>query len=290
MKPFTRSEVLLGVVIPVVVIVVLAVLAAKAEDPAPWIAFLAAVPMFAAMFARVLVTGLVALASVLVGAVIAASSYGQDFASALPILIGVIVGAGAAVMASQAKAAPPRRSTVAAGPSVPRNTAPASPDVDDVTGLPTRSAILREHGGPNGDGPRVVAFIDADDLASFNDRHGRDTGDVFLFAVGGRTAYALAEDDVVARWEGDELLLIMDAPDPAQVEPTLHLVSEKVNVNPIRTDVGLVTATISMGAAPWLPGQDFEDALRQARLALYEAKRQGPGNLVIAEASAGQPG
>lgn len=291
MKPFTRSEVILGIVVPFVVIVGLAVLATSADDPAPWIAFLAAVPMFAAMFARVLVAGLVALASVLVGAFCAASAYGQQFADALPILIGVIIGAGAAVMASQAKAAAPRRA-VAVAASVPRNTAPPSPDVDDITGLPTRTAVLRAHGGPNTDGPRVVAIIDCDGLAAFNDEHGRDTGDVFLFAVGGRTAYALAEDDVVARWEGDELLVIMGAPDPAQVEPTLQLVTDKINVNPIRTDAGLVKATISVGAAPWATGESFEAALARARRALYEAKGQGPGHLVItgpAAAQAGEP-
>lgn len=281
MTSFTRREVLLGIVVPIVAIVCLAVLAVSSEEAAPWIAFLAAVPMFAAMFARVLAAALVALASVLVGAVCAASAYGQQFADALPVLVGVIIGAGAAVMASQAKAAAPRRAVVLA-PSVPRNTAPASPDVDDVTGLPTRAAVVRAHGGLNADGPRVLALIDCDGLAAFNDEHGRDTGDVFLFAVGGRTVYALAEDDVVARWEGDELLVIMGAPDPAAVEPTLRLVTDKVNVNPIRTDAGLVTATISVGAAPWRTGETFEAALASARRALYEAKGQGPGHLVIA--------
>ena len=280
MKPFTRNEVILGVVVPVMIIAVLAVLALQSDEAAPWIAFLAAVPMFAAMFARVLVAALVALASVLTAAVCAASAYGQQFADALPILIGVIIGAGAAVLASQSKNAAPRRTAVVAA-GVPRNTAPASPDIDDITGLPTRAAVLRGHAGPNADGPRVVALIDCDGLAAFNDEHGRDTGDVFLFAIGGRTAYALAEDDVVARWEGDELLVIMGAPDPQAVEPTLQLVTDKINVNPIRTDAGLVKATISVGAAPWPTGETFEEALVQARRALYEAKRQGPGHLVI---------
>lgn len=284
MKPLTRNEVLLGLVIPLVVVAVLVGLALTADASSTWIAFLAAVPMFSAMFARVLLAGIVALVSVLAAAVSAAATYGQDFAAALPVLIGVIIGAGAAVMASQAKAAPVRREPApASGAATPARPVTASPDVDDITGLPTRTAVLREYAGIDPDAPRVIALIDCDGLAAFNDEHGRDIGDVFLFAVGGRTAYALGDDDLVARWEGDELLVVIHA-DPSTIAPTLQLVADKVNVNPIRTDSGLVKATISLGAAPWQPGQSFDDALASARHALYAAKAQGPGHLVIESA------
>lgn len=280
MTPVTRSEVILGLVVPGASIVGLVALAATSDQPAPWLAFLAAVPMFAAMFARVLFAGLVALASVLAAAITAAAVYGPDFADAIPILVGVIIGAGAAVMASQAKAAPARPAPAAR--AVPRaNVPPEQQDeFDAVTGLPTRAAVLRDYVAPVPDRGRTVALIDCDGLAAFNDAHGRDVGDVFMFAVGGRTRYALGPADLVARWEGDELLLVIEA-DAAGLSDTLHLITDKVNVNPIRTDAGLVTATISVGAAPWPPGAGFDVALAGARRALYAAKAQGPGHCVI---------
>ena len=68
-------------------------------------AFMAAVPMFAAMFTGAAFTGIVAAATLVAAIATSASAYGSDFYDAVPIVIGVIVGAGAAVIASQMKAA-----------------------------------------------------------------------------------------------------------------------------------------------------------------------------------------
>ena len=117
-------------------------------------------------------------------------------------------------------------------------------------------------------------------MAAVNDEYGRDIGDVFLFAVAGRTRWALPEQDTVARWDGGTFLLVISG-DPAAVRPTLELITDKVNKNPIRCDAGLVPTTVSLGAATWPDGTEFADALGRARRALYAAKAQGPGHLAM---------
>jgi diguanylate cyclase (GGDEF)-like protein len=235
------------------------------------------------MFTGAAFTGIVAAATLVAAMVTSASAYGQDFYDAVPIVIGVIVGAGAAVIASQMKAAAaaPRRepapSPVASGSSTAST---PEPGTDELTGLPTRSAVAGLLGGANPAGTRVVALLDCDSVAAINDEYGRDIGDVFLFAVAGRTRWALPEEDTVARWDGGTFLLVIDG-DPVAVQPTLELITDKVNKNPVRCDAGLVPTTVSLGAAPWEQGSDFADAVVRARRALYSAKAQGPGHLVL---------
>lgn len=278
------AEVLLGLVVPLIVLAGLLAGGQSSGQAAVCVAFMSAVPMFAAMFAGAAVTGIVAAASVVAAMVASASAYGQDFYAAVPILIGVILGAGAAVIASQMKAAgAPRRDPAPASSTAAERTASGSapePEVDELTGLPTRSGIAAALNAASPSGPRVVALLDCDAVAAINDRYGRDIGDVFLFAVAGRTRWALPAEDAVARWEGGTFLMVING-EPAAVEPTLGLIADKVNTNPIRCDAGLVPTTVSLGAAPWPEGTDLADAVSRARRALYAAKAQGPGHRVL---------
>lgn len=290
MRPVSRAEYLAGLVFPLLLVAALAVVGANAETPAVAIAFMASAPMLAAMFTRALLTGIVALVTVLAAGVTAAMTYGSDFYDALPVLVGVIAAAGIAVLASQAKAAPVRPARAeAAGPAsgvAGIASSAAEPDTDDLTGLPTRAGVLAVLRGSEPTGPRVLAVIDCDHLATLNDEHGRAIGDTFLFAVAGRTRYALPEGDLVARWDGEEFLVVI-AGDVDSARPLLELITDKVNKNPIRTDAGLLPQAMSVGAAEWPAGTAFDDALANARRALYRAKADGGARLVVAEADRG---
>jgi diguanylate cyclase (GGDEF)-like protein len=288
-KPSIRVELLLGLVLPLAVLIGLAVLGRRTAEPAVCIAFMAAVPMLAAVVGRALLAGVVALATVVSAAVTAADAYGQQFSDALPVLIGVIVSAAVAVMASQVKAAAgvPRRepAPLAVRPATSSAAGP-SDDTDELTGLPARAVVLRACAADDFGGSRVVALIGCDGMSAVNDSHGREVGDVFLFAVAGRTRFALPDEDLVARWDGDEILAVVSG-DAATVEPTLRLISDKVNQHPIRTDAGLMPLTISVGAALWAAGTSFEDAVARARRALHLAKSRGPGLLALDRSTGG---
>jgi diguanylate cyclase (GGDEF)-like protein len=280
-----RTEVMLGLVFPLLVVGALAAVALNTMQPGTALAFMASAPMFAAMFTRALFSGIVALLTVLVAGVTAAAAYGQQFADALPVLVGVIVGAGIAVLASQTKAMSARPVLVASSASSSSGQASVAASVtDELTGLPTRHAISLALGGANQAGTRVIALMDCDEIGTLNAERGRDIGDVFLFAAAGRTRYALPEQDSVARWGGDELLVVIDG-DLASTRDLLDLITDKINKNPIRTDEGLIPLTISVGATEWPPGEDFAEATARARRAVYRAKSEGAARLVISEVS-----
>lgn len=262
-------------------LLVLVVAALNSADPLIAIAFMSALPALAAITAPVVLAAVSASAAVAAAVLVSAISLGQDFGTGLPVIMGVIAAAALAVIASTMKA-----------PSLPRmaptstqvRREPADPDlVDEITGLPTRTATLARP--PQVPVDRLVALLDIDDLAAINDRHGRAIGDTLLFAVAGRTRYSLNErrepdEQWVARWGDDEVLVVLsDAGGDAETD--LRSIVAKVNDNPIRSDAGLVTATLSCGAVVWQAREPLPSAVARARTCLHRAKARGAGSIEI---------
>jgi diguanylate cyclase (GGDEF)-like protein len=248
-------------------------------DPLIAVAFMSAVPALAAITASVVLAAVSASAAVAAAVVVSALSLGQEFRSALPIIVGVIVVAGIAVMAASAR--PSAASSTAPSPVEVRQEVIDPAFVDEITGLPTRAAILALPQQLAVD--RLLALIDIDDLAAVNDDHGRGVGDTLLFAVGGRPRSSLNErhepkEQWVVRWGDDEFLVVLsDAGDGAVAD--LHDIVAKVNHNPIRSDVGLVPATFSSGAVTWHSREPLLSAVTRARTCLHRAKARGTGEM-----------
>ena len=284
-----RTEIVMGLVVPLVIVAVLAILSFTIEVPGIAVAFMATAPLIAAMFTRALFTAIVSGITVVAAAVCIAAGYPLKFISVAWIVLGVVIAAAIAVIASQAKAAPaPRASSGGASASSPNGPQPmgeATEQTDGLTGLPNREGLKAMLAADASAGRRTIAIIDADHLVVVNDTYGRQVGDTFLFAVAGRTRYALPEGDIVARW-GDEEFVVVTKAAPGEVMDLLTLITDKVNQNFIRTDAGLIPQTISVGAAAWPEGMSFEDAFDAARRAMYQAKAEGGARLVAPDVAA----
>jgi len=104
---------------------------------------------------------------------------------------------------------------------------------DRLTGLANREALMRRIEDRillqrRGADPRpfVLLFLDVDGFKAINDRFGHDTGDRVLRELGQRMLAALRERDIVARWAGDEFLVMLDTVDSATDG---HAVSAKLH-------------------------------------------------------------
>ena len=283
----SRLDGLLGLVLPLSLLAGLAAVGASTGRPGVVIAAMAAVPILTALLTTLITTAIVAVAAVITAALTAALSLGQAFSEAIPVLMGVIVAGGVAVLVSGMRVTA-RRPSPERGASRARTSsrvvgrALSAKGTGDLSGLPSRDGVLGTYAGEAAHGTHVVAVLGIDDLAGTTAARGSAVSEVVVFAVGGRTRYALNRGDTVARWSDDEFLLVVVG-DLATSTPTLELITDKVNKNPIRTDSGPVPTTVSMGAALWPEGTEFAEACAEAARALQAARTRGGACLVVSD-------
>ena len=161
---------------------------------------------------------------------------------------------------------------------------------DMVTGLINRSvlqerldrALYRER--PSTD--RVDLFlIDVDHFKEVNDTLGHHAGDVLLAEVGQRLTQALDGRGLVARLGGDEFALLVTN-NPAQDE--LLAIADSVRAHltePIAYEDEAIPVTLSVGCASAFPGGEPDQLLKDADIALYEAKARGRNRFVMFDRS-----
>jgi diguanylate cyclase (GGDEF)-like protein len=152
---------------------------------------------------------------------------------------------------------------------------------DSLTGLANRNEIqatLRRRlvpGAPTGC-PTGVLHIDVDDFKAVNDSLGHDAGDDLLRAAAARLSGCMRETDVIARIGGDEFIVVLGGPVD---EETAHTIATRL-LDVMRAPFhlpgarGPVRASVTIGAAI-ADGCTAEQALRDANLALHQAKETG---------------
>ncbi len=158
---------------------------------------------------------------------------------------------------------------------------------DALTGLPNRTlymerllAATQDPGA--GDGPAVL-FIDLDGFKNLNDSLGHDAGDQVLIEAAARLGSALDDADTLARFGGDEFVVLLErvsgADAAAQVaDRLLAALGEPWSVNGCAARMsGSIGVAVMDGARPIEP----EDLLREADIALYEAKMAGRATRIV---------
>ena len=149
---------------------------------------------------------------------------------------------------------------------------------DALTGLPNRS-LLVEHLHQAvarrrvGDQTFAVLFVDVDGFKAVNDDLGHAAGDEVLVAIGARLSSALRASDTVARFGGDEFVVIAEL-GGADDAPVLVARLEAAVSAPIEIDGEVAHVGASIGVAVHAPHHDdVESLLVEADAAMYRVKR-----------------
>jgi diguanylate cyclase (GGDEF)-like protein len=131
-----------------------------------------------------------------------------------------------------------------------------------------------------------VLWLDLDSFKVVNDSLGHQLGDTLLVRVSERIRGQLRATDTAARFGGDEFaVLVSHAPDVATVEAVARRLLDCLS-RPYDVKGREIVVTASAGVAMSAIGYErAEDVLRDADVAMYEAKSQGRGGLTVFDPS-----
>lgn len=152
---------------------------------------------------------------------------------------------------------------------------------DPLTGLYNRTYLMRtlerliakhkEHTGSV-----VLMFLDLDQFKRINDTLGHNAGDILLREVAARLKTIIRDSDLVARWGGDEFVVVLSGQLDEQAASKKANEILKVMRDPITLLDNALTVLTSIGIAISVDGEVNADRLLQhADLAMYQAKSNG---------------
>lgn len=152
---------------------------------------------------------------------------------------------------------------------------------DSLTGLPNRKLFSDRLGIVLAQAKRNkkkvgIVMLDLDNFKDVNDTLGHDVGDTLLKAVAERLSGTLRKSDTVARFGGDEFVLIF--PDMEVIEEAIQVVQKIIDRfhKPFLIDTHQLVVTTSIGIAVYPnDGMDEEILMKNADIAMYQAKQAG---------------
>ena len=160
---------------------------------------------------------------------------------------------------------------------------------DAMTGLPNRRKLFatlaetaaRSSGNPT---PQKIAviYIDLDGFKQVNDSLGHRIGDEFLVAVSKRFRKTVRLVDVVARFGGDEfVILVREFSTTAELEAIAQRLIDCVLQTDEQMGIGFVSASIGIASFP-NPVRDFHQLVTAADETMYQVKRNGKNGYAFA--------
>jgi diguanylate cyclase (GGDEF)-like protein len=127
-----------------------------------------------------------------------------------------------------------------------------------------------------------VALIDIDFFKMINDQHGHAAGDKVLKAFAREAGAALRAADTLARWGGEEFLLLMPDTSLDEALAALERIAQRIGTMCIGEVDPALRITFSAGVASSLPHERFDEAIQRADQAMYRAKANGRNRVLAA--------
>ncbi|HDS1709290.1 diguanylate cyclase [Pseudomonas putida] len=152
--------------------------------------------------------------------------------------------------------------------------------LDPLTGLPNRAAwseqVEREmlDWQENG-GHLAMAILDLDHFKRINDNYGHLAGDKVLKIVADQLRKRLRGRDFIARFGGEEFVLLLPQTTPAVAAQMAEVLRATVEACPFHFKGERVVITTSIGLGAFRSGERSDQVLKRADAALYRAKEQG---------------
>ncbi len=136
--------------------------------------------------------------------------------------------------------------------------------------------------------PLTVGVLDIDLFKRINDSYGHKAGDRVLQLVAREFRERLRTTDFVARFGGEEFVVLFPETEPADARVVVDKLREHVRKLPFHFRGEPVSVTFSAGLAGFIAGDTEESVFDRADRALYQAKDAGRDQVMIGDSTAGQ--
>jgi len=120
-----------------------------------------------------------------------------------------------------------------------------------------------------------LVFFDVDRFKRINDDYGHQVGDSCLKIVVMRTRNRLRTYDMIGRWGGDEMVVVLPDTRLGEALGVAENLRSAINCRPLSIDGNLFEASISLGVAELAAGETAQHLLERADAALYSSKSAG---------------
>lgn len=131
--------------------------------------------------------------------------------------------------------------------------------------------------------PASLFMIDIDHFKDVNDKLGHRVGDAVLARLGDLMRRALRPRDLCARFGGEEFCVLLPEVGARKALQAAERLRARVDAQPaqVNRDI-MVSYTVSIGVAEWLPGSELAELIENANAALDDAKRAGRNRVQLA--------
>ena len=156
---------------------------------------------------------------------------------------------------------------------------------DPLTGLPNRAALpeILERGLRAADNTTVqcaALFCDLDRFKLVNDTYGHEVGDKLMVAVASRIADVTGREATAVRYGGDEFIVVHPVSGRHEAERMARRLVETLET-PFEIGSDTMRISVSVGVALSDGATTADDLLRDADVAMYQAKATGPGTVCV---------
>lgn len=157
---------------------------------------------------------------------------------------------------------------------------------DELTGLNNRRALkdklkIRLYAAQRYKHPLTCVAIDIDYFKKINDQHGHDVGDAVLVHVAQCLENTTRLSDIVCRIGGEEFFIVLDFTPVEGAEIFAENMRQRIEKSPVKVNGQTISVTISAGISVATGDSIQESLIKEADVALYQAKSRGRNQVVI---------
>ena len=132
--------------------------------------------------------------------------------------------------------------------------------------------------------PLCLSLLDIDNFKKLNDQKGHQAGDDALVHLVQVVKDALRPSDVIARYGGEEFVVLLPETLLTEATSVMRRVQRELTKRFFLHNNERLLITFSAGVTRFVPGETQETAIERADQAMYEAKKAGKNQVVVAEA------